>query len=252
MSRRDNAAARCARCRLHENICICALLPSVATRTRVVLVLHRLEARKPTNTGQLATACLPNSEVLVRGGRAASAETLTIEPGTRPVLLFPHEDATPLGALALDERPVTLIVPDGTWRQASKVRARVPGLREVPCVTLPPGEPSAYRLRAEAHEGNLATFEAIARALGVLEGAHVRRALEDAFRAMVERTLWARGAIGAGEVAAGVPAEALARGPGLRRRAGDPPGALLAELDDALGPVPESLLDEARRAWPDS
>ena len=27
-------------------------------------------------------------------------------------------------------------------------------------------------------------------------------------------------------------------------------GALLAELDDAAGPLPESLVDEARRAWP--
>lgn len=224
MSRRDNTAARCARCRLHENLCICALLPRVETRTRVVLVLHRLEARKPTNTGQLATACLPNSEVLVRGAHASSAETLALDPSTRPILLFPHEDARPLVELARDGRPSTLVVPDGTWRQASKVRARVPGLGGIACATLPPGEPSAYRLRAEAHEGNLATFEAIARALGVLEGEHVQRELEGAFRTMVERTLWARGAIGADEVTGGIPGDARRRGPGQRRRPGDAEG----------------------------
>jgi YD repeat-containing protein len=40
--------------------------------------------------------------------------------------------------------------------------------------------------------------EAIARAMGILEGPLVREALERVFRAMVERTLWSRGAIAAG------------------------------------------------------
>ena len=33
--------------------------------------------------------------------------------------------------------------------------------------------------------------------MGILEGVHVRRALEVVFRAMVERTLWSRGEIAA-------------------------------------------------------
>ncbi len=53
--------------------------------------------------------------------------------------------------------------------------------------------PTMYRLRHETRDGGLATIEAIARALGVLEGGHVRSALEKVFRAMVERTLWSRG-----------------------------------------------------------
>lgn len=220
MSRRDNTAVRCPACRLHENLCICSLLPRIETRTTVVLVLHRFEARKPTNTGQLAAACLPNSKVVVRGGRAERSETIAIDPATKPILLFPYEGAIPLGELTREDRPVTLIVPDGTWRQASKVRARVPGLIDVPCATLPAGEPSVYRLRAEAHDGNLATFEAIARALGVIEGEQVRRGLEDVFRTMVERALWARGAIAAEAVTGGVPSDARQDGPGRRREAG--------------------------------
>jgi DTW domain-containing protein YfiP len=78
-------------------------------------------------------------------------------------------------------------------------------LLDVPCVTLPPDVASIYRLRAEAHGHGLATIEAIARALGILEGAHAREALERVFRAMVERTLWARGTIEAKDVAGGVP-----------------------------------------------
>jgi DTW domain-containing protein YfiP len=208
MSRRDNRDSRCKKCMMHMGLCVCALIPRIETRTRLVLVIHRAEIRKPTNTGHLAAASLVNSEVHVRGreGEPSDLSDLLERSGpSQPLLLFPHEDAVPLPWRGADDRPVTLIVPDGNWRQASKVRARVRGLEGVPCVTLPPGTPSIYRLRAEAHPTGLATIEAIARAMEILEGAHVRAALDHVFRAMVERTLWARGALGPDEVTGGIP-----------------------------------------------
>jgi DTW domain-containing protein YfiP len=222
MSRRDNALHRCLRCRMLGNLCVCALIPSprLVTRTRLVLLIHRYEERKPTNTGRLAAECLENSEVVVRGHASQPTPAFVSAPERQTLLLFPHEGATPLADFPIaPERPVTLLVPDGNWRQASKVRQRVPGLRDVPCVTLPAGEPSSYRLRAEAHEGGLSTLEAIARAMGVLEGDPVRRALEAVFRAMVERTLWSRGTMTTGEVGAGIPEGTLLHD--LRRA---PPG----------------------------
>lgn len=211
MSRRNNAARRCARCRMHASLCVCAFIRSVETRTRLLLVIHRAEDRKPTNTGRLATECLVNSEIVVRGHPTDAAVPLPIPAATQPVLLFPAEGAIPLPELARSlapDLPVTLIVPDGNWRQASKVRTRVPGMREVPCATLParPDEPSVYRLRSEAHAHGLATLEAIARAMEVLEGRAVREALELPFRAMVERTLWARGDLEEEDVTGGIPA----------------------------------------------
>jgi DTW domain-containing protein YfiP len=213
MSRRANAHLRCPRCRMHGSLCVCPLIPRIATRTRLVLVIHRIEARKPSNTGRLAVECLPNSEILVRGHTDAPTGPVATDPDRDAVFLFPHEGAGSLADLARSSRPVTLIVPDGTWRQASKVRQRVPGLREIPCVSLPPDAPSVYRLRAEAHDHGLATIEAIARAMGILEGVHVRRALEHVFRAMVERTLWSRGEIATENVTGGIPAGAMRHDP---------------------------------------
>ncbi len=209
MSRRDNFEHRCTRCRIHRSLCFCALIPRLETTTRVVLVIHRAEDRKTTNTGRLATECLANSEILVRGHTARESEAVPIAAGTTPLLLFPADDAVPLTELApqLEQSgpAVTLIVPDGTWRQASKVRKRVPGLANIPCVTFAGGARSRYRLRWEAHDHGLATFEAIARALGILEGPEIARALELPFRAMVERTLWARGVLRAKDVSVGIP-----------------------------------------------
>lgn len=202
---------------MHLSLCFCALIPRLETRTRVVLVIHRTEDRKTTNTGRLATECLTNSEVVVRGHTERESEPVPIALGSTPLLLFPAEDAVPLTDLAPElaksARPATLIVPDGNWRQASKVRRRVPGLANIPCVTLKGGERSSYRLRWEAHDHGLATIEAIARALGILEGPEVERALELPFRAMVERTLWARGAIQTKDVTGGIPSGAMRHDP---------------------------------------
>jgi DTW domain-containing protein YfiP len=160
--------------------------------------------------------------VVVRGREARPEDSLDPGPGlvgTRPLLLFPHEGARDLRELAASKEPIALIVPDGTWRQASKVRQRVRGLDAVPCVTLPPGPPSRYRLRFESHDDGLATIEAIARAFGILEGREVEEALLRVFDAMIERTLWARGAIDASAVALGIPKGAERHDPtsGMRR-----------------------------------
>ena len=213
---------------MHASLCICALVPRLVTRTRVVLFVHRAEDRKSSNTGRLAVRCLVNSEVIVRGHTTEQAPRYTHAPGSEPLLLFPHEGAAPLdevfdatarARLRDGSLPApTLLVPDGTWRQASKVKKRVPGLEGVRCVTLPRGARSIYRLRVEAHDTGVSTIEAIARALGILEAAEVERALLYPFRAMVERTLWSKGDLDDAEVTGGIPVGALRHDPrsGLR------------------------------------
>lgn len=215
MSRRNNLD-RCETCSMHETLCICALVPRLATRTRLQLILHYREERRPTNTGQLATRCLQDSAIAIVGDRARPLELAAIADREQPLLLYPADDAVPITEFADSARPVVLIVPDGSWRQASKMRKRIPALAAAPCVTLPEAGPSSYRLRAEPQAGGLATFEAIARALGILEGAAgpaIEAAMLALFQVMVERTLWLRGALPDAQVTGGIPAEAIARNP---------------------------------------
>ncbi len=208
---------------MHLSLCICAIVPSVETRTRLLLLIHSMEVVKPTNTGQLAAMCLANSEVVRHGARPtheageatdAPQPLITWQPGVQPLLLFPREDATPLADWVGHARPITLVVPDGTWRQAYKMRKRVAQIADIPCVSLPDGgAETVYRLRSENLPGGLATMEAIARAMGVLEGPAVEDALMWVFRIMVERTLWTRGELAAKDVTDGIPAWALNHDP---------------------------------------
>jgi len=223
MSRRDNPD-RCPVCRMHATLCICTLVPNLVTRTRLALVVHHREANKPTNTGQLAARCLARSTITIVGARDTPVAPLSIAPDEQAVVLYPGDDAVPIERYAVSGRPLALVVPDGTWRQASKLRRTLPGAAELPCVVLPEAGPTAYRLRAEHRTGGLATFEAIARALRILEGDSgpaIEAAMLAVFRAMVERTLWLRGALRSSEVSDGVPPAALAhdpRGGGPARR----------------------------------
>jgi len=186
---------------MHQEQCLCPELAPVDLETRVVLVMHHRELSKPTATGPLALAALSNSELHVHGVRDRPLDLRDLHRLDRRVLvLFPSENAAVLTRSLVDEdpRPVTLVVPDGNWQQARKIPRRVPGLDQAQCVTLPSGPPSAWGVRTETKAGGLATFEAIARALGTIEGIDVRSRLEVLFARMVERTVEARGGDRAG------------------------------------------------------
>jgi len=196
---------------MHRSLCICALLPRIATRTRVVLVLHQLEAQKPTNTGALAAKCLENSAVVYRGrapdgGAAVDPLDDQLSLGTDPLLLYPHPSATPLDAWRGAANPITLIVPDGTWPQTVRTCRRLRALAELPCVSVPAPGIAVDRLRDPGRPDRLATLEAVALALGVLEGPAVRDALMRVYRIMTERTLWTNGRVSAAGVTGGIPA----------------------------------------------
>lgn len=194
---------------MHMSLCICDQIPRLTTPSRLCVVMHREETRKPTNTGRLALRCLTNSELLVHGNIGEELEAPWLGSDASSIrgglLLYPCDEAEALAAHHLAQGPVRLVVPDGTWRQAAKMTRRIDWLATMPRVSLPGGEQSSYRLRSEPKEGGLATMEAIARAFGVLEGPSVQAALEDIFRKMVDRTLYSRGQLARDQVYGGIP-----------------------------------------------
>jgi DTW domain-containing protein len=216
---KDIDPLRCPRCRLHTDLCACDLMVPLSVATKVLLVAHWAEIRKPTNTGQLAVACLQDATLCLRGREDVPNDPVAWAPSTTPLLLFPTPDAESLDtwrAKHVNVPSVTLIVPDGTWRQAKRIRRRVPGLDQIQAVKLPASEGSDYRLRRAHLDERLATMEAIAQALGILEGPAVGERLMHVFRAVVDRALWSNGRLTTAEVTGGVPDGARQDGPAVR------------------------------------
>lgn len=187
---RAHRAPRCAGCRLPSASCVCAELPRLAVATRVVLVMHHVETRRTSNTGRIAARVL-GAEVRLRGERAAAPRPAL--PEGRRLLLFPAHGARLLSRSDAAEGALVLLVPDGNWKQASRMLHRDEDVKEAQIVALPPGPPSRYRLRRGSCEESLCTLEAIARALGILEGPEIERELMRALDLFVGRTLALRG-----------------------------------------------------------
>lgn len=158
-------------------------------------MIHAKELKRTSNTGTLALHALSNSEIKIRGAIHEALDLsslLTQEWHT--VLLYPAAEAvelTPAFCAAIS-KPVQLLVPDGNWRQASKVHYRHPELSQVARVKLTIRSPETNFLRLETVPNGMATLQAIAHALRVLEGETVGDALLALYHLKLEKTLEGR------------------------------------------------------------
>ena len=91
--------------------------------------------------------------------------------------------------------PIQLIVPDGNWRQASKVHYRHAEISDIPRVFVKGIIDPLFRLRSEASELGMATIQAMAFAFGAMEDPSIEHQLLKLYQTKAERILWARGAI---------------------------------------------------------
>jgi len=212
----------CERCLRPQTHCLCASIPALDSRTRVVVLQHPDESHHALNTARLAVLGLRNAELHI--GRQFDAALWRVE-GYRPCLLFPGEGARVLmgqahadvdngaeaervalmsgarGAASTSntvsscavDQPVLLVVPDGTWRHARQLLSAHAGLAALPRLTLPVGITTRYRVRHAGDAHALSTIEAIAAALDVLDAPNRYSALLAPFEKLIEGQIAAMG-----------------------------------------------------------
>lgn len=200
---------KCKLCLLRKELCICSLIPRLEISSFVTLLMHVREREKPTNTGRLVHQCLPGSEIRWRGEMDRTPLNLEGLPQEGKVawLLTLSDGSVPITPemVAAEKSPIHLIVPDGTWSQASRLASMLSKTQPWKKVHLISDAPSEYRLRVEHLADGMSTFEAVARCLGVIHGKEVRERMEEIFRIMTDRLLYARGTLPASKVRGGVP-----------------------------------------------
>lgn len=186
----------CQDCYLHKTRCICAEIPNISLKTKISLIIHAKELKRTTNTGRLAIKALTNSEMRIRGeDRGGLDLSDLLSPSYRTLLFYPSENAVELSQelIAEGSLPIQLIVPDGNWRQASKVHYRHPELKEIPRVMISSPNLSAYHMRTENTVSGMATLEAIAHALGVIEGEDIKTQILRVYERKLHETIKGRG-----------------------------------------------------------
>lgn len=187
----------CSGCGLNPDLCLCSEIPKLTLKTKVCLIIHHRELKRTTNTGRLALQSLTNSEMRIRGEKDKGPLDLTdlLVPNYRTILFYPSEEAQELTPEFVQNNslPIQLLVPDGNWRQASKVSTRQPELQNIERVKITTPNSAIQHLRAEHFAEGMSTLEAIAHALGVIEGSGIKEALMRLYQLKLERTLKGRG-----------------------------------------------------------
>lgn len=183
--------SHCPRCYQRREICICPILPTVQTRTEILILRHIYEAERSSNTGRFVALAMPNSRIISCGGGsriglAPVDDKLLRAPGTW--LLWP--DGTGANSDVSDlTPPARVVVIDATWQQARRLYRNTPVLWELPRLALPAPKERRERLREQRRSDGMSTLEAVAAAVARLEGAEAARPLEELYDELVRRTV---------------------------------------------------------------
>lgn len=194
----DEPREECLRCDKPMRQCVCASIPRVDNRTRIVVLQHPRERAHPLGTARFIELGLAASEVHVTRGLDASHVAQRL-PAGRTALLYPSPSSVLLDDLPPGERPEALVLLDGTWPHAKTLYRANPWLGALPHVRLAPAEPSRYRIRKEPRVECVSTLEAALHALAALEPAlSGRAALLAAFDGMIDAQIAAEHASSGG------------------------------------------------------
>ncbi|PVZ20724.1 MULTISPECIES: tRNA-uridine aminocarboxypropyltransferase [unclassified Pseudomonas] len=187
---RGSKAPRCSRCRVVRSHCLCPWLPVPGGQAGMCLVMHDIEALKPSNTGWLIADVVKDTHAFTwsRTEVAPGLLELLADPQWQPYIVFPGEfvaaeRVTEQVAPPAGKRPLFVLL-DATWPEARKMFRKSPWLDRFPVLSLAPDQLSRYRLRRSKREDHFCTAEVAALCLGLAGEIHTADRLDqwlDAF-----------------------------------------------------------------------
>ncbi len=155
---------------------MCALRPSVQTRSGVCLLMADIEALKPTNTGWLIADLVPDTFAFgwARTEIDPALPALLSDPQWQPYVVFPGEYAAPERVVQkiapadqqTGKRPLFILL-DATWTEARKMFRKSPYLDHLPVLSLQPEQISQYKLRRSHRDDHFCTSEVAALCLNL-------------------------------------------------------------------------------------
>ncbi len=164
----------CPRCALPLPACLCRWITPTHNRVGLLVLQHPQEAQQAKGSVRLLQLSLANSRCVVGERHAPAALASLLQPAAadgqappQPVLLFPAGDGAPATAPPCAG---TLVLLDGTWRQARRLLQANPLLQDLPRWALPSPPPARYTIRRAHRPDQRSSLEAACLALGQLEG----------------------------------------------------------------------------------
>ena len=176
---------RCDRCLMARMACMCPWWVSMELSLDIILLYHRNEIFKPTNSGRLV------AEVFSKNVYAFEWSRLTppfgfmdfLEDAQRQCLLVFPSGTQQIQGTKETLKPgkiLTLVFLDATWRQARKM-AKSPWLNKLSRFELDQASRGQFTVRNASRDGLLSTAEAVAGCLEQLQQCYPSTALRSTF-----------------------------------------------------------------------
>jgi len=180
---------RCPGCGLIPERCLCGQLPRVRLPWRLLVLQHRREFGKPTNTARLLVRSVENASLVTVATRERPWTPELLGPrDERRLLLFPDAGASVVTrdeVRSWSERPTCVVLIDGAWRQAGRIARRADEVAEMQRFQLPAGAPSRWPTRRAPRPDQLSTFETLVRLIAIDPELDAARVLESTFLRLV-------------------------------------------------------------------
>jgi len=175
---------------MHLNICVCEDCAPVPNRTRVSVLQHPTEVGHPKGTVRILAHCLARVDVF-QGETPDDFDRAGFKPhkeARHSALLFPGPGSDALETSDISQIDHWIIL-DGTWRKAARILHQNPAVAALPRFHFAEPPASAYAIRKSPGRHHLATAEAVAYLLDVVEPGLDTRPIARAMRTLVDKQL---------------------------------------------------------------
>ncbi|MBJ7537602.1 tRNA-uridine aminocarboxypropyltransferase [Marinomonas transparens] len=178
---RGSNAKRCEFCLMAEFACFCHLRTPQTSPIEFILLFHRDEIHKPTNSGRLIADLFPNDTLAYLWSRTEPSQALLDHLNRKQgncTLLFPNTETAQIQQRPLRAIPPnthkqgekhTFIILDGTWKQASKMFHQSEWLKDIPHFEINNAAQRSFLVRHSSHDMQFATAEVTALLLDTLQ-----------------------------------------------------------------------------------
>lgn len=200
---RGKSVIRCDSCQLAAFACICQWQTKLESQVEFVLLLHRNEVFKPTNTGRLIADLLPSKTHAFCWSRTEPDRALIellADENRQCFIVFPadtpgakNKSRAVFSEIPQSSKINTFILLDATWKQSGRMFHLSRWLENIPCVSLPQGALRGYAVRKSHQDDYLSTAEAAALCLQLAGELKNSEILLDYFQLFNEHYLATRG-----------------------------------------------------------
>jgi len=194
------ARTYCQRCKKPEQVCLCSYLDPQENAKAVIILRHPDEKSKALGTASLVEFGLSRATIVdaLYSHHQDIRDLLLRFSCTEPLLIYPEPlseeyphyvydfEKDRFTSLALQKAYDSIILLDGTWRNTRELLHCNSWLKQLPSLSLVNLGQSRYRIRQAKQEGAVATIEAVAFALSLLDETFQADKLIKPFEKMIE------------------------------------------------------------------